>query len=82
MPVLYWFVYLISVLFLGGYEIFNFYNHINNIIYFKFRNITLDNILNYLKQELMETDYLIKELFYGLTVRCEILFTYFCFYLS
>jgi NADH-ubiquinone oxidoreductase chain 1 len=66
---------LISILFLGGYEIFNIYNLIN----LNFLNSESHNIPELLYSRNSGNDYLIKELLYGLTLSiksCLLIFAF------
>jgi NADH-ubiquinone oxidoreductase chain 1 len=69
---------LISVLFLGGYEIFNIYN-ISNFNFLNPEYTISNNIFELLFSRNIGNDYLIKELLYGLSLSlksCLLIFAF------
>jgi NADH-ubiquinone oxidoreductase chain 1 len=69
---------LISVLFLGGYEIFNIYN-ISNFNFLNPESTISNNIFELLFSRNNGNDYLIKELLYGLSLSiksCLLIFAF------
>jgi NADH-ubiquinone oxidoreductase chain 1 len=69
---------LISVLFLGGYEVFNIYN-LSNFNFFNSEYTISDNISELLFSRNNGNDYMIKELLYGLSLSiksCLLIFAF------
>jgi NADH-ubiquinone oxidoreductase chain 1 len=69
---------LISVLFLGGYEVFNIYN-ISNFNFFSPEYTISNNISDLLFSRSNGNDYMIKELLYGLSLSiksCLLIFAF------